>query len=89
MFQAIMADLEKGEGGDVRTKERAIDALRTIGELTSELMEVEEDTDQKNLNDATTECASVLLLLPLSLPLPAPCSCTCRMTLVIRRPKSW
>jgi aspartokinase-like uncharacterized kinase len=66
MFQAIMTDLEKDEGGDARTKEMAIVALRTIGELTSELMEVEEDTDQKNLNDATTECAAVLLLLPFS-----------------------
>lgn len=61
-----MTGLEDG-GGDARTKEMAIDALRTIGELTSELMEVEEDTDQKNLNDATTECAAVLLLLPFSL----------------------
>jgi activator of HSP90 ATPase len=57
--QSIMENLEQGKGNDVQTRDTAVAALRKIGELTSELVEIEEDHDQKSMNEATTECATV------------------------------
>jgi hypothetical protein len=58
LLQRVISNLSRGTGETVEMKEEVIASLTKIGELTANLMQVEEDNDQKQLTQAARNCAS-------------------------------
>jgi hypothetical protein len=56
----VLHSLETGTGDENDLRDRMVAAVREVGDLTSQLVEIDEDHDQKALNDAAMECAGVL-----------------------------